>query len=837
MTRPPQTKLPTLSDPEHKEEQDIIIAGEEGSGPEKTQEERDFYSSQLEQFNRAAALSDQIADKGGTGGGSPGGSSGPLQPPREDPGGSSNLGHKKKAKVSLEEPLLRPDLGSTKARSQKWGLGFHLGRQAAPPSWPSRESDGVASVNLRIEEAIQDVSNVEKAATLIEQALHKRYMPPEVLHQRDCGKALKAFLLYHHLSALRLVVVLIFAFLPVVETPAWCHEPQPHPCGDPDVVVLSGIRYLSYHTTITIEAVCLVALAVLLRLQYAFLGWQGFKRRHVPVYETLLVGLNIADILIGLVFLHGLQAPVPARISPYLRIFLIIAFSKALRGCFRTVLRIVRNFIDVAFLLAVFILFSSWLAFVVFRHTAQGDVEFRTFPKTANALFVLLTTANNPNVWVLAFNAHRASFFFFAAYLIIGIYFLLNLNLSVIYSSYKSQMAAREEKQVTARHETLRTAFKLLDEGKRGYIHSSDLTSLLHSMESSRHLPDLKERTMDVFMALDRRGDFRIWAEEFEDICEVVSEEIILKPRRRAPIERHLSSIANLQLTQEVRSYMRTQQFDLLLSGTLAVALVFVVLETTLDDDDFRSVLLDIERGIGWVLVLETAIKVLLLEHAHFWESKLNCYDFFATVVISAVLVLEASPLSAYFPLTTIRYALVLRAARLVTILSYFNRWRAIAKTCVTLVPTVMPILGLQFIMCSFFSLVGVNLFGGAVYRGNPRLVPSLDYVSVDLLAFNYNDFASGMATNLCLCIVNNWFYFMDGITAAAGWVGGRAFFFVFYVIAVAFVLNVVVAFVLEVFVNEMESEERRSLRRPDRAPAAFTHSFSSAGQLRHSDM
>ncbi|CAI7807452.1 unnamed protein product [Closterium sp. NIES-53] len=64
---------------------------------------------------------------------------------------------------------------------------------------------------------------------------------------------------------------------------------------------------------------------------------------------------------------------------------------------------------------------------------------FSSLSASLRAMFILLTTANNPNVWLPELNASRLSFLFFASYLALGLFFM-NLVLSVIYSSYSSQV-------------------------------------------------------------------------------------------------------------------------------------------------------------------------------------------------------------------------------------------------------------------------------------------------------------------------------------------------------------------------------------------------------------
>lgn len=156
-----------------------------------------------------------------------------------------------------------------------------------------------------------------------------------------------------------------------------------------------------------------------------------------------------------------------------------------------------------------------------------------------------------------------------------------------------------------------------------------------------------------------------------------------------------------------------------------------------------------------------------------------------------------------------------MRSLRLITVLSHFATWNTIRKSVLSLLPVFLPILGLQWSICSLFSILGIHLFGGLIYEGNPDLKDST-YLENGFSVFNFNDFGSGMVTTFNLCVVNNWFIIMDGFASATRSNFSRTFFIAFYVLAVLLVLNLVIAMILELFLDEMEAqrqlqEERKS--------------------------
>lgn len=162
--------------------------------------------------------------------------------------------------------------------------------------------------------------------------------------------------------------------------------------------------------------------------------------------------------------------------------------------------------------------------------------------------------------------------------------------------------------------------------------------------------------------------------------------------------------------------------------------------------------------------------------------------------------------------LDRVSYLLIVRGFRFIALLSLITRWRLMARTLIHVIPATVPILALQFLVCSLFSLLGMHLFGGLVYEGNPALAGT-EYVTLGFETFNYNDYASAMATSFNLCVVNKWYVIMDGYATATRSRWTRTFFIAFWAVAVVFTLNVVVAFFTEAFTSQVEKAERMRAR------------------------
>jgi hypothetical protein len=163
---------------------------------------------------------------------------------------------------------------------------------------------------------------------------------------------------------------------------------------------------------------------------------------------------------------------------------------------------------------------------------------------------------------------------------------------------------------------------------------------------------------------------------------------------------------------------------------------------------------------------------------------------------------------------------LVVRLLRLARLFRSSLRAQALVQSLQTMVPFLLRFCRLVFFVALLFAVVGVAAFGGTVFEASPAVVgtpydPANGKYSY--LPMNFNDVASGLVVLLALLVVNNWFEICDQFVAASGTEWARLFFVCWWVVGVCVLLNVLVSFVLEVFVSEfarnqdaMHAQQRR---------------------------
>ena len=99
----------------------------------------------------------------------------------------------------------------------------------------------------------------------------------------------------------------------------------------------------------------------------------------------------------------------------------------------------------ITILLAIFawIFIYSIIGFYLFRYSFEGASNFVTFRQSYVSMLTLLTTANFPDVMLPAYHRNFFTMLFFVSYLLVGLYFLLNLLLASVFNKFKGRLAQK----------------------------------------------------------------------------------------------------------------------------------------------------------------------------------------------------------------------------------------------------------------------------------------------------------------------------------------------------------------------------------------------------------
>ncbi|CAM0882103.1 unnamed protein product [Alopecurus aequalis] len=646
-------------------------------------------------------------------------------------------------------------------------------------------------------DALAHGDRYQKAAALVDLAEDGVGIPEDVLTDTRFEVSMRFYFVYLRfdwLWSLNLFALILLNFL---EKPLWCRKDAQHACDQRDLYFLGQLPYFSKTESLICEGLTLVILVLDIFWPLSYEGLNIFWKSTINKLKVLLLFILACDIL---VFAFSAQ---PFRVAPYIRVVFLIMTIRELRMCAITLYGLLGTYLNVLALSTLFLLFASWVAYVTFEDTLQGKTIFTSYGVTLYQMFVLFTTSNNPDVWVPAYKISRWYSLFFIVYVLLGVYFLTNLILAVIYDSFKEQVDS-------IRKSILQKAFGLIDTAGQGYLNREQCISLLNELNKYRSLPKTSREDFEfIFSELDRSGDFKVTPEEFADLCNTIAIKFQKEP---PPSYLEKFPFYHSPLCETLKSFVRSRLFDYIIVFVLLINLVAVIIETTLDIENSSSqeVWQEVEFFLGWIYVAEMALKIFSFGFGAYWMEGQNKFDFVLTwtIFIGETLTFAfPSKLSFLSNGEWIRYLLLGRVLRLMRLLLQVKRFRAFIATFLTLMSSLMPYLGIVFCVLCMYCSVGLQIFGGLVYAGNPTLEETALF-SNDYLLFNFNDYPSGMVTLFNLLVLGNWQAWMESYWQLTGSSWSLIYFVSFYLISILLLLNLIIAFVLEAFFAEMELEK-----------------------------
>lgn len=650
---------------------------------------------------------------------------------------------------------------------------------------------------------------IERAALLIQQAVDgvKRS------HIRNNHAARTAFVI--HLEALHWVTLCAWAlvFLTFVERPLWCTQPEMKkkvdmPCENP-MYPSYPINYLTPTWSFSVEALLLAPIAadnILVAFSHGRTWWGSITRNRI-----LLLCIYAGDML------YGYNTPESAfRFAPYLRIGFATTYSHPTRRRLNLVVRTIPAMLSTFFLGFLYIAFFAWIGVILFpANTAEGAKYFNNLGGGMWSLLILLTTANYPDIMMPAYTEHREFVLFFAAFIILGVYFLVNMLTAVIFNVYQENRQARLAKLQRLRSQSLAQAYDLLlSNGRLEVPRLKELFRELNHYHDIAYIAQEDADTMASRVDADNNGD--ISRSEFASILEVLTEAIRTRPRQPW-LERRFPQLSATPVWCSLKRATDGHWLDIFMDVFLLCTLGFSIAETWDSITGTRAGSGDPQKDSSWNLVeaifclifaFEMCLKIAVLGWQAYWQRPRNKFDCIVTVVTTIVTVYVFLP-DAYNNPDLIHCIAAFRVLRVLRLLTIVPAYRVIINTFLRVLPDAVAMSQVLFCAMYVFSVLGLQIFGGVINTDPASkysaAVAASDFGTNGYYANNFNDMPSAMVLLFELLLVNNWFVLASGFAAACG-LWARLYFASFYIFGVIICLNIVVAFILDGFIAEYKS-------------------------------
>uniref|UniRef100_A0A3P8U2Y3 Voltage-dependent calcium channel protein TPC1 n=1 Tax=Amphiprion percula TaxID=161767 RepID=A0A3P8U2Y3_AMPPE len=507
------------------------------------------------------------------------------------------------------------------------------------------------------------------------------------------------------------------------------------------------------------------------------------------------------------------------RVTRALRpIFLVdCRYCGAVRRNLRQIFQSLPPFIDILLLLLFFMVIFAIL----------GKNYFNTLENSLVSLFVLLTTANFPDVMMPAYSKNRWSCVFFIVYLSIELYFIMNLLLAVVFDTFNDVEKMKFKSLLLHKRSAIDHAFQLLVSRQRPM--GVSLKQFDGLMRFYRPRMSARDRFL-TYKALNTSGAPMLSLQDFYKFYEVTG----LKWKARRSGEHWFDDLPHTTflIFKGINLLVKSKAFQYAMYVVVAINGVWILVETYRLNKGVQNLIYlftSTSTNSASVLSLsvygvEVLLKISGLGPMAYFSSGWNLFDFSVTVFAFLGLIALAFNMEPFY------FIVVLRTLQLLRLFKIKLRYRNVLDTMFELFPR-MASLGLTLIIFYYsFAIVGMEFFADVVYPNCCNTSTVADSYRQINITFgnktvleegyyylnNFNNILSSFVTLFELTVVNNWYITMEGVTSMTShW--SRLYFMTFYIVTMV-VMTIIVAFILDAFVFRMNysRKNREPLDNPE---------------------
>ncbi|XP_022331282.2 uncharacterized protein LOC111129290 [Crassostrea virginica] len=563
---------------------------------------------------------------------------------------------------------------------------------------------------------------------------------------------------------------------------------------------------IPYWASMLLETVCLAFFI------YRFTHSAYFSQRSVFWRDTknililVIIVLTFIDMICYVIWDNANTSTRPIRWSRPLRPLFLINFpdGKQIRRAFRNIRRTVPEIMNVLILFLLSVLLFALLALKLFSRRdlvyANGEPYFETYLDSIWDLYVLVTTANSPDVMMPAYDYSNWFALFFIFYIVICWLIFMSIVLAAIYYSYRKNLKNEIRAAVYGKRKKLAQAFDILKVQKGGRL---VVTYTVWCELMKRVIPNRSRSHIDLLIrVLDIDGSKLIRKQQFLKLADLLELQLSEVKDRQTFLEQKFPYIYNSLISRILKLVVRHKAFRYFFDFMIFVNAWFIGFD--IDEADWFF--------LG-IFMLEIVLKLYTFGPREFFKVFWNVFDFVvigAAVIASAI---EAIENSTYEEFQLLDYLLVLRVLRLFKIFGSIKRFKVILQTIINIGPSIITYGGVIVVFYYIFAIIGMEVFQNLVHYYDYYKESSLPFcgnVNLNGTQFynfhycnnNFNDLLHSLVVLVELTVVNQWHVLASGFVAVTS-KAARLYFFSFHMCCVIIVLNIFIAFILEAFILE----------------------------------
>lgn len=434
------------------------------------------------------------------------------------------------------------------------------------------------------------------------------------------------------------------------------------------------------------------------------------------------------------------------------------------------------------------------------------DPYFSTPEDSLVSLFVLLTTANFPDVMMPAYSKNSWSCVFFIVYLSIELYFIMNLLLAVVFDTFNDVEKRKFKSLLLHKRLAIEHAFHLLVSKRRhNGISFKQFEGLMRF-----YYPRMSARDKYLtFKALKKSNTELLGIEDFYNFYEVTG--LKWKAKRSGDYWFYDLPHTPFLIFKGINILVKSKAFQYAMYVVIAVNGIWILADTLMIKDGAFFL-----RIVPWSYIVfltiygvEMLLKITGLGPSEYFTSGWNLFDFLVTIFAFVGIVVLAFDMEPFY------FIVILRPLQLLRLFKIKRRYRDVLDTMFELLPR-MASLGLTLMIFYYsFAIVGMEFFGDVLYPNccnNSMVADSYRWINRTIgdrtviqgyySLNNFNNILNSFVTLFELTVVNNWYIIMEGVVSQTShW--SRIYFMTFYIVTMV-VLTIIVAFILDAFLFRM---------------------------------
>lgn len=611
-------------------------------------------------------------------------------------------------------------------------------------------------------------------------------------------QAVKLYLLYNHWVP----QVLVYFFILVDLSLAIFEEP--------------AIFLAPVWATMLVELLCLLVFALRLVHYAQVIPRDKFWKDAKNICIIVILLLTLVDMIIyGALIAANCYT---VRWSRVLRPLLLVNVTEGrqLRRAFRSIRNALPQIFYVFLLFMFSVLIFSLMALKLLGKrglkTIDGAPYFTNYLEIVFDLYVLVTTANSPDVMMPAYNFSPVFAIFFIVYILINTYIFMSVFLAVVFNNYKKHLKEEVRQLVRAKRHKMVQAFAVLqeqkEEGGEQVVTQASWNQVVKLVQ-----PDISNAHRELLWSVsDDKNQGSIGKVAFVQLADLLNIEVITMKTRPHPLQSLCPAFYESAPSRLLCGLVQHRAFVIVYDLIILVNAVFIGL------DEDNPLIANSEWVFLTLYLLEILLKLYVFEPRAFF-SRHNFWNWFDTIIVVSALIatiinsaMKSS--GAYTSRQILDIVFILRVLRLIRVVDSIKRFRAIINTLIRIGPAILTFGQLIIVVYYIFAMVGMELFKGKVrfysedsndpdkaYCGNPLLKGSA-FAQLNYCKNNFNNVVSSFILLMELTVVNQWHVLSSGFTTVTH-VSARIFFVLFHIVVVIVIINIFVAFVLDAFFVE----------------------------------